>query len=615
MTRTTAAASVAVAALAVVLSTSAGGVVTAAAAADGTSAVAASTAGIPLPLPLPGSSRFRLLEDDGTTTTTTTGGQRLAILRHRGDAAAAAEARHQQPQEASRGGGRTRRRSTGGGGGEWMLRERSRVAARYDPASASPSPSSSSLLGRRAAGAAVTIADQQYDASYSVGVAFGTPAQTFQVALDTGSADLWVLADTCTSSACEGMSTYDPKYSTSFQNESSSSGADFSIAYGSGSASGTLVRDKVSLGGYSVSSQVFASVDSMSSSLITSPLSGIMGMAFPALASSGATPWWAALASGGGWGSQPMFGVYLARFRDDPTATASEAQGASLMLGGADASLYTGAISYVSVTGSPALQYWNVPIAALSVQGTSITVGSGANAAAIDTGTTLIGGPAAQVAAIYAAIPGARAMTGSYAGYYEYPCSTSIDLAMTFGTFDVHVTEADFNVGSYGSDTSMCTGGVYVQSLSSSSPIQWVIGDTLLKNVYTVYRYSPAAVGFATLASNSATPSASSSSANSSAASSSAATSAATTARSSSAAATSTTVHALTTIVPIANVSTVAVTATSATTIGAAAESSASSGAQAAASSSSSSSSAPGRQAAVSFGAVALACLAAVVLS
>lgn len=604
MTRTTAAASVAVAALAVVLSASAGGVV--AAAADGTSAVAASTAGIPLPLPLPGSSRFRLLDDDDGTTTT--GGQRLAILRrHRGEAAAV-EARQQQ--QASRAGGRTRRRSTGGGGGEWMLRERSRVAARYDPAASR----SSSLLGRRA-GAAVTIADQQYDASYSVGVAFGTPAQTFQVALDTGSADLWVLADTCTSSACEGMSTYDPKYSTSFQNESSSSGADFSIAYGSGSASGTLVRDKVSLGGYSVSSQVFASVDSMSSSLITSPLSGIMGMAFPALASSGATPWWAALASGGGWGSQPMFGVYLARFRDDPTATASEAQGGSLMLGGADASLYTGAISYVSVTGSPALQYWNVPIAALSVQGTSITVGSGANAAAIDTGTTLIGGPAAQVAAIYAAIPGARAMTGSYAGYYEYPCSTSIDLAMTFGTFDVHVTEADFNVGSYGSDTSMCTGGVYVQSLSSSSPIQWVIGDTLLKNVYTVYRYSPAAVGFATLASNSATPSASSSSANSSAASSSAATSAATTARSSSAAATSTTVHALTTIVPIANVSTVAVTATSATTIGAAAESSASSGAQAAASSSSSSSSAPGRHAAVSLGAVALACLAAIVLN
>lgn len=44
---------------------------------------------------------------------------------------------------------------------------------------------------------------------------------------------------------------------------------------------------------------------------------------------------------------------------------------------------------------------------------------SGAQAA-IDTGTTLIGGPSDAVAAVYAAIPGSRKMTGSYAGYYEY---------------------------------------------------------------------------------------------------------------------------------------------------------------------------------------------------
>jgi len=40
--------------------------------------------------------------------------------------------------------------------------------------------------------------------------------------------------------------------------------------------------------------------------------------------------------------------------------------------------------------------------------------------AAIDTGTTLIGGPEADVRAFYANIPDSRAMTGSYAGYWEY---------------------------------------------------------------------------------------------------------------------------------------------------------------------------------------------------
>jgi cathepsin D len=55
------------------------------------------------------------------------------------------------------------------------------------------------------------------------------------------------------------------------------------------------------------------------------------------------------------------------------------------------------------------------------VQGNSVDVGSGKSAyAAIDTGTTLIGGPSTEIAQMYAQIPGATAATGNYQGYYEY---------------------------------------------------------------------------------------------------------------------------------------------------------------------------------------------------
>jgi hypothetical protein len=110
--------------------------------------------------------------------------------------------------------------------------------------------------------------------------------------------------------------------------------------------------------------------------------------------------------------------------------------------------------------------------------------------AAIDTGTTLIGGPEADVQAIYANIPGSRRMTGVYAGYFEYPCSTDIAMDMTFGSFKVTIRSNDFNIGSYGDDASYCTGGVFVQGLAASSPVQWVVGDTMLKNVYSIYRMS-----------------------------------------------------------------------------------------------------------------------------
>jgi len=134
----------------------------------------------------------------------------------------------------------------------------------------------------------------------------------------------------------------------------------------------------------------------------------------------------------------------------------------------------------------------------LTVQGTSISLGSN-NMVAVDTGTTLIGGPQSIIEDIYAAIPGSERMTGAYANYYQYPCTSQIDLTITFGSYAIDIGDADFNLGRYSSNTEMCTGAIYIQSLSSSSPVQWIVGDTALKNVYSVYRYNPPAVGFAAL--------------------------------------------------------------------------------------------------------------------
>ena len=59
--------------------------------------------------------------------------------------------------------------------------------------------------------------------------------------------------------------------------------------------------------------------------------------------------------------------------------------------------------------------------AGLTVNGASVTLNSGsASYAAIDTGTTLVGGPPDAIAALYAQIPGSQALTGDNAGYYTY---------------------------------------------------------------------------------------------------------------------------------------------------------------------------------------------------
>ncbi|ODN94323.1 endopeptidase [Cryptococcus wingfieldii CBS 7118] len=374
----------------------------------------------------------------------------------------------------------------------WLLWAGARLDAKYDGANGFKEAYAKEIT-KRADNGEISLTDHNLDTSYSASLSVGTPAQTLDIVLDTGSSDLWLASDKCSTTACSSMDEYSLSNSSTAVNLSTS----FSIEYGSGKASGALVQDLVTLGGYSVASQTFAACDSVSTGLLSTGVSGIMGLSWQALAYSKATPWWITLAKSSTW-SQPLFAFYLARYRNVAGATAKETDGGTATFGYLDSSLYTGDVTYVDVDDDA--QYWQIEMASATIQGSSISLNSSYNMVAIDTGTTLIGGPQSIVAEIYSKIDGARRMTGSYASYYEYPCNTSVELDLTFGGYTVEITDQDFNLGRYSSDTSMCTGAVYVQSLSSSSPVQWIVGDAAIKNTYTVFRYNPAAVGFAALA-------------------------------------------------------------------------------------------------------------------
>ncbi|KAM6490918.1 hypothetical protein JOM56_013622 [Amanita muscaria] len=137
----------------------------------------------------------------------------------------------------------------------------------------------------------------------------------------------------------------------------------------------------------------------------------------------------------------------------------------------------------------------------LTVQGETIRISSAVSA--IDTGTTLIGGPSKDVAAIYKAIPGSQAVPQS-GGLYAFPCNTAVSVTMSFsGGRSWAISTADMIVAQV-PQTSYCVGGIFDLNLDLNIPPTadnpaWVIGDTFLKNVYSVFRYSPPSVGFAQL--------------------------------------------------------------------------------------------------------------------
>ena len=335
------------------------------------------------------------------------------------------------------------------------------------------------------------LTNQGADSSFYGSIAVGTPPVAFYAILDTGSADLWVADQKCTS-GCRGVPTFDATASSSYQNLSTP----FQITYGSGAARGNLGHDVIQMAGFAIENQTFATTDEVTEGVLSDPVSGIVGLGWQGISAARIMPFWQVLAEEGLL-SEPLMSFQLTRFNNDSQVQQLE-PGGTFTLGATNTSLYTGDIEYQNLVGN-GNTYWLLEITTLTVQSSSIPLGSGtASQAAIDTGTTLVGGPPDAIAAIFDQVPGSQPASGQYDGYYTYPCDTQVNVEMSFGGRTWTVSPADFRLAAI--DDESCLGGFFVLDIGGSAPA-WIVGDTFLKNVYSVFRFDPPSVGFATLSS------------------------------------------------------------------------------------------------------------------
>lgn len=121
------------------------------------------------------------------------------------------------------------------------------------------------------------------------------------------------------------------------------------------------------MGGFTVNPQTFLVVDRMTDGLLDSQTSGILGLAFEALASTRAVPFWEALINAGQF-AQPEMSFFLTRFLDDATATASE-PGGILTLGGTNSTLFTGDIEFLDLSATDTVNdatFWLLEVSSKS---------------------------------------------------------------------------------------------------------------------------------------------------------------------------------------------------------------------------------------------------------
>jgi len=328
----------------------------------------------------------------------------------------------------------------------------------------------SQKLGADASPADIKINDFQ-NAQYYGEVQVGTPPQNFQVIFDTGSANLWV-----PNKKVGLIGLFKDKYDSSKSSTYVSNGTEFKIQYGSGPVSGIWSSDKITLGDLEVPKQAFAEVEDAGGLGLAygiGKFDGILGLGWDRISVDGVETVMSNLVNGGELADK-VFAFYLA----------DSAPGA-LVIGGTDKSHYTGDFTYVPLKSE---DYWRIALDDLKVDGTSYTT---TKTAIVDSGTSLLAGPKAEVAKLAAKI-GATSILGGKE--YTIACDAKApDLVFTIAGKDYTFTMKDYTISSGGTCLFAMTG---IDVPAPNGPL-WILGDVFMRKYYTVFDWGNKQLGFA----------------------------------------------------------------------------------------------------------------------
>ncbi|KAG3289443.1 gastricsin-like [Ictidomys tridecemlineatus] len=320
------------------------------------------------------------------------------------------------------------------------------------------------------------------DAAYFGEISIGTPPQNFLVLFDTGSSNLWVPSVYCQSQACTTHPRFNPSESSTF----STNGQTFSLQYGTGSLTGFFGYDTLTVQSIQVPNQEFGlSEQEPGTFFVYMKFDGIMGLAYPALSSGGATTALQGMLQVDAL-SSPMFSVYLSNQQGSE-------DGGAVIFGGVDESLYTGQIFWAPVTQE---LYWQISMQEFYVGEEASGWCSQGCQAIVDTGTSLLVVPKKHLSSLLQTI---GAQEDQY-GQFFVNCNDVQNLP-TF-TFVINGVQFPLPPSAYIlKEDGYCSVGLQSidMTLEDGQPY-WILGDVFLRSYYSIFDLANNRVGFATLA-------------------------------------------------------------------------------------------------------------------
>jgi len=291
--------------------------------------------------------------------------------------------------------------------------------------------------------------------------------------MDSGSSDFWVGSTACKDSTSgQACGSQHQKLGTTTSSTFKDTKAPFSVTYGSGAVSGTIITDNVVLAGLPLPAHTFgvADLESVQFSGNDIAFDGLMGLAQSSLSNQKVLTPPDSLAKAGAISSS-ITSFKISRISD----LKNDGQ---VTFGGLDTTKFDPA-TLVAVPNVSKTGFWEAALDSISVNGKDL--GLTGRTGIMDTGTTLIIAPPADAAAVHAQIAGAKP---DGQGGFTVPCTTTASVALTVGgkAFNIQPQDITFLPVDPNNLTGDCQSGISSGQVGGAQ--EWLVGDVFLKNAY-----------------------------------------------------------------------------------------------------------------------------------